>query len=216
MTHAHEHHFSRDSELGYFQPRIWAFWRSLIACFCIFTIVGHWLEIPYCSFMDHFFGIVEDDYAVWFDPWYHPYWVYGFGAVFMTLVIEPFKERILKRRKTLWGAVLQTFFFTVFISMALELAIGLLVNQPDEFGEYPFWDNSQLPLNIFGQAWLVNDIVIGIMATLYVWVLYPLICNAFLHMKPKTANIVFAAIVVVFLLCCTASYTELIFRGILG
>lgn len=207
--------FTRANETGFFAPRTWAFWRSLIACFCIFTIVGHWLEIPYCNFMDTFFGIVDDDYAVWFDPWYHPYWVYGFGAVFMTLVIEPFKERMLRRRKTLWGALLESFAAAVLIAMALELVIGLLVNQPDQFGEYPYWDNSQLPLNVLGQAWLVNDIVIGVMAMLYVWVLYPLICNMFLRVRPRTANIILAVIIAVFLGCCIASYTELFLNGIL-
>ena len=93
-------------EIGYFALRTWEFWRALIVCFCLCCILGHWLEMPYCWLMDQCFGIVADDYAVWTDPWYHPYWVYGFGAVFMTLLIEPLKERLILHRKTLWGAFL--------------------------------------------------------------------------------------------------------------
>ena len=197
---------AKNLEIGYFEPTTWAFWRSLIVCLCVFSIVGHWLEIPYCIFMEHFYGIVSSDYAVWYDPLYKPYWVYGIGAVVMTLVIEPFKERIIQRRTTIRGALLETFVFTTVLSMLLELGIGLIINQPDTAGVYPFWDNSQLPFNIMGQAWLVNDLMIGLVATLYVWVLYPLICEGFMHLKPTMANVAFALVLVVFALCCVASY----------
>lgn len=205
------HRITDHSEIGYFAPKRWEFWRSLIACFCIFTIVGHLLELLYCVIMNALFGIVEPDYVVWTDPWYHPYWVYGIGAVVMTLIIEPLKERIILHRKTLWGALLETFALTVFLAMLMELIIGWIVNQPDASGEYPYWDNSELPLNIFGQAWLVNDIFIGLAAMLYVWILYPLICEGFNKLRPRVANIVFVVIVVGFALCCTASYTQLVF-----
>ena len=204
-----KHTMTKNSELGYFAPKTWVFWRSIIVCFCIFTIVGHWLEIPYCLFMDSAFGIVADDYAVWTDPWYHPYWVYGFGAVVMTLVIEPFKERMIMRRKTLFGAFLESLVFAILLAMVMELVIGWIVNQPNEFGKYPYWDNSQLPLNIFGQAWLVNDVVIGLVAMIYVWILYPLICRFFRTVKPDVANAVALVIVLIFVGCCTVSYLEL-------
>ncbi len=203
---------TKEDEIGYFAPKTWGFWRSVIASFCIFTIVGHWLEIPYCMFMDYFFGIVADDYAVWTDPWYHPYWVYGFGSVAITFLIEPLKESIVKRRRTLAGALLETFITCVTIAAMLELVIGLMINQPDSTGKYPFWDNSGLPFNIFGQAWLVNDIVIGFVAVIYVWVLYPLVCEGFILLKSeRKANLVLAIIVIVFLGCCTASYIQLNF-----
>lgn len=204
------HKVTKDDEIGYFAPRTWAFWRAVIVCFCLFTLVGHWLEIPYCLFMGSAFGIVDANYNVWTDPWYHPYWVYGFGAVIVTLVIEPLKERIIMKRKTLWGALLESFIVLVLLSMLIELIVGWLINQPDALGEYPYWDNSELPLNIFGQAWLVNDIFIGIAAMLYVWIVYPLVCEMFVHMKPKVANIVFVVILVGFVICCVASYTQLV------
>lgn len=197
---------ARNLEIGYFKPRTWAFWRSLIVCFFVFSIVGHWLEIPYCIFMEHFFGIVSHDYAIWYDPLYKPYWVYGIGAVAMTLVIEPFKERIIQRCSTIRGALLETFVFTTILSMLLELGIGLIINQPDATGTYPFWDNSHLPFNIMGQAWLVNDVIIGLVATLYVWVLYPLVCEAFMHLSPRAANGAFVGVLVIFAVCCVAAY----------
>lgn len=210
MTKRILHRLTKKDEIGYFAPKTWAFWRSIIACFCIFTIVGHWLEIPYCLFMNHFFGIVAEDYAVWTDPWYHPYWVYGFGSVAITFLVEPLKESIVRRRRTLAGALLETFVICVTMAAVLELVIGLIVNQPDAAGKYPFWDNSQLPLNIFGQAWLVNDLVIGFVAVIYVWLLYPLACEGFALLGTKRrADIALAVIVIVFAGCCIASYVQL-------
>lgn len=206
------HRITEDDQIGYFAPRTWQFWRALIVCFCLFSIVGHWLEIPYCFFMDHFFGIVEDDYAVLSDPWYHPYWVYGIGAVAMTLIVEPLKEHFVMASKTLRGALAKSFACVVLVALAMELGIGLLVNQPDAAGEYPYWDNSQLPLNVLGQAWLVNDLFIGVVAMVYVWVLYPLVCEGFLRLRPTQANVLFACVIVGFALCCIASYAQVIPR----
>lgn len=204
------HKITEDDEIGYFAPRTWQFWRALIVCFCLFSIVGHWLEIPYCFFMDQFFGIVEDDYAVMSDPWYHPYWVYGIGAVVMTLIMEPLKEHFIMARRTLWGALVQSFVAAVLLAMAMELVIGLLVNQPDAAGEYPYWDNSQLPFNVLGQAWLVNDLFIGVAAMLYVWIAYPLICEGFSLLRPQAANVVFGLIVAGFAICCVVSYAQIV------
>ncbi len=204
------HRIAEEDQIGYFAPRTWEFWRALMLCFCLFSIVGHWLEIPYCFLMDQFFGIVEDDYAVLSDPWYHPYWVYGFGAVAMTLLIEPLKEHFILSCRTLWGALVKSFACVVLIALAMELVIGLLVNQPDAAGEYPYWDNSQLPLNVLGQAWLVNDLFIGAVAMLYVWVLYPLICEGFMRLRPAVANGLFALLVAGFALCCAISYAQVI------
>lgn len=160
-------------EFRYFTPKTWFFWRGVIINFCVFCLVGHWLEIPYCMFMDWAFHVVADDYDVWTDPLWVPYWVYGLGTVFITLTLLPLKIHILEQRKTMWGAVLQFFVIAVVICALLELVIGLLINQPDATGHYPFWDNSALPLNIFGQAWLVNDIILGIIAALYVFIIFP-------------------------------------------
>lgn len=208
---------NKDGEIGYFAPKTWDFWRALIVCFCGMCLLGHLLEIPYCLAMDSMFGIVDDTYPVWTDPWYHPYWVYGVGAVLMTLFIEPFKERLVIRRKTIWGAMLQCFVIMVALCAAMECIIGWLVNQPDPVtGLYPYWDNSQLPGNIFGQAWIVNDIAIAIAAMIYVWLVYPLVCRALAWLRPAAANASFAFVVIGFAGCCIASYGQLISWGVLG
>lgn len=205
---------NKNGELGFFEPKTWAFWRALIVCFCIMNLLGHLLEIPYCLVMDTFFGIVDESYAVWTDPWYHPYWVYGAGAVVMTILLEPIKERIIVKRKTLWGALLESFVIVVILAAAMECIIGWMVNQPDPVtGMYPFWDNSHLPGNIFGQAWIVNDIAIGIGAMIYVWLVYPLVCRFLNRIKQPISNGIFVFIVIGFIGCCIASYGQLFMSG---
>ncbi len=62
---------------------------------------------------------------------------------------------------------------------------------------------------MFGQAWLVNDFFIGLAAMLYVWVIFPVVCEGFALLSPKAANVVFALIVAAFIAGVTASYLEL-------
>lgn len=196
--------FTKDQE-GRFHVLTLEWWRTLFTVFCVFCWVGHWLEIPYCTFMSQF-GIVADDYAVWVEPWFTPYWVYGIGAVAMTLVIEPFREDVIAKRRTTWGAVLETFAYTVAVAAVLETVIGLIINQPDAAGVYPYWDNSQLPLNILGQGWLVNDLVIGVMAILYLWVFYPAIDAWLRSLRPWVANTVCVALVALIVVAALLSY----------
>ena len=181
--------------------------------FCVDNVAGHVLESLYCKVMDKCFGIIDDSYAVTFDPWYHPYWVYGFGGLAMTLIFEPLKEGIIARHRSMPGAVLETYAIAVLASMGMELGFGLLVNQPDENGNYPYWDNSKLPLNVFKQAWLVNDLVMGAVTVVRAWLTYPLFCKGMSRLSERTANAAFAATVGVFAAACTSSYGKLIKDG---
>ena len=196
-----------------FAPRTWAFWRNNIMCFCVNNILGHCLESLYCKVMDKCFGIIDDNYAIKFDPWYHPYWVYGLGGEAMTLIFEPLKDGILKRHRSLSGAMLETYAVAVLAAMGMELGFGLLVNRPDEDGNYPYWDNSKLPLNIFKQAWLVNDLVMGAVAVVHIWLAYPLFCKGMSRLGERAANAAFAATVGVFTAACVSSYGRLIKDG---
>ena len=195
---------------GHFAPRTWRFWCSVIVCFCLCCYLGHALEVPYCTAMDALFGIVDADYAVFNDPWYVPYWVYGFGALGMTFLLEPLRSRIVARRRTFLGALAESFLLAVLLSMALELVFGLLVNQPDANGVYPYWDNSQLPGNILQQAWIVNDLFIGLAATVYLWGIFPLVSALFARLHPLTGNMLFSAVAAGFSACCCATVVYLV------
>jgi len=143
---------SKEDERYGYEPGSFAFWRNLAVYFCVFSVLGHWMEIVYCSFMN-VFGIVDADSLVWDDPMY-PFLVSGVGVVVCALVLMPLKTALVARRATLVSAGIQFFAATVVVCMLMELAMGFMLNQPNAAGEYPLWDNSQLPFNILGQAWL--------------------------------------------------------------
>lgn len=85
--------------------------------------------------------------------------------------------------------------------------MGFTLNRPDEFGEYPLWDNSTLPLNILGQAWLVNDLVLGIVAMLYTWIIYPMSEKWIKKVPPPIMNASAFTIVAGFILLCVLKFS---------
>lgn len=198
---------TKDDEFSQFGPERLEFWRNLAVYFCVFSLVGHFLEIGYCSIMDALFGIVSDNTAVFDDPFF-PYLVYGVGVVVCALVLEPLKERLIAKRKTLWGAGLEFFLISVLVFMLMELIMGWMLNRPDpQTGVYPLWDNSQLPFNILKQAWLVNDVGFAAIGMLYTWVVYPL-SEKFMNQLPKkVANVSSAVVIIGFIVLCIEKFT---------
>ena len=183
------------------------FWRCMAIAFCVFSILGHWMEIPYCLFNDWAFGIVDDDSLVFADPMY-PFCVYGIAAVLGALLLVPQRDWLIDHYQPRWRAVLRFWLLAVFASMVGELSMGLLLNQPDPVtGLYPLWDNSYLPLNILGQAWLVNDILLGSLVTLYIWVLYPALVKL-VNMVPERWGWPFTIVIVVsFIILCIVKFS---------
>ena len=153
--------------------RDWRFWCDMVVYFCVFSVVGHWCEWVYCMFNDCFFGIVDPNSGVWNDPNY-PFFVYGVGVVVASILLVPYRALLIKWRQSGIKAGIHFFIVSIFFAMGAELTQGFLQNQPDEYGNYPLWDNSQLPGNILGQAWIVNDVLIAALLFFFVWVAYPI------------------------------------------
>lgn len=196
---------TREDELHGYAPDSFAFWRNLAVYFCVFSVLGHWMEIAYCLFMD-LFGIVDDESLVWDDPMY-PFLVYGVGVVVCAAVLLPLKTRLVAKRRTMAGAAMQFYLVTVVVCLVMELAMGFMLNRPDASGEYPLWDNSELPLNVLGQAWLVNDLALAAVAMLYTWVVYPLSQKALAKVPPRAMNAVAVAVVAGFALLCAVKFS---------
>ena len=151
------------------------------------------------------FDIYDPASLVWGDPFY-PFMVYGIGSVVCTLLLDPLKEVVIRRRKTIWGAALQFFLITTIACMLMELTMGFMLNQPNEFGIYPLWDNSQLPLNILKQAWLVNDVMLGMLSILYIWGIYPMNEKILSKVPERTMNVASIIVVVGFVALCIVEF----------
>ena len=179
---------------GFSRLRTWPFWRMMILYFCIVSVVGHLIEYPYCWLGMTFFGSVDPTSEVLTNP-FKPFFVYGVGVVLCCVLLEPFRELLLRRFSRPSAALLVFYVVSVFIGMAFELTQGFLQNQPVD-GVYPLWDVSDYPGNILGQAWIVNDIFIGALITLIVWVVLPWANGLVDRLSERTANRLCAIVVV--------------------
>ena len=176
----------------------------MILYFCLFSVVGHLVEYPYCWAGMTFFGSVDPDSEVLTNP-FKPFFIYGAGVVLCCIVLEPLRD-VLKRTFPVRSTALLVFYLiSVLIGMAFELTQGFLQNQPVN-GVYPLWDVSDHPGNILGQAWIVNDLLIGALITLIVWVVLPL-CDKYAGRIPAhTANAACLAVALVTLALTLATY----------
>ena len=100
------------------------------------------------------------------------------------------------RSKTLSLAI--SFAINALVCTLIELAMGLMLNQPDASGTYPLWDYSDMFMNFMGQVCLQNAIAFGLVATLMVVFIYPSLEQAFSLVNRSTMSIVFILVTVGF------------------
>ena len=183
-------------------------WRNLAVHFSLCSLVGRWIEVPWCIFCLYAFNIYDPNSLVWGDPFY-PFCVYGVGAIVCGVFLTPLMDLMLTRRKTIWGAVLEFYVLCVFVSMVMEVGMGLMLNQPDANGVYPLWNNAVLPFNVLNQAWIPNDLLLGAAALVYTWIFYPLTEVIMGAVPRRIMNVVAAIIVVGFILLCCHEFWAL-------
>ena len=189
---------------GFARLRTWPFWRRMILFFCIVSVVGHLIEYPYCWLGMTFFDSVDPESEVLANP-FKPFFVYGVGFVLCSIFLEPFRELLSRRLPRPVAALAVFYVVSVFIGMAFELTQGFLQNQPVN-GVYPLWDVSDHPGNILGQAWIVNDLLIGALITLIVWVVLPWAHGLAGRLDERAANRLCAIVVVATFVLTIATY----------
>lgn len=183
-----------DTKRDYYQPKTWAFWRDMIIMFCVFSVVGHWLEAAYCLpvKLGWLPGIYDPTSQIWSD-WLFPFPIYGAGAVACALIFYPIKNALQKVIKVPFVSVLLVFLISGIVCSLMELIMGLCVNQ-----DLRLWDYSTMWCNFMGQVCLQNSIGFGIAATIMTFVVYPLIKALIAKLPKDGANILFVAVVVFF------------------
>ena len=195
---------SKEDERYGYEPGSFAFWRNLAVYFCVFSVLGHWMEIVYCSFMN-VFGIVDADSLVWDDPMY-PFLVYGVGVVVCALVLMPLKTALVARRATLVSAGIQFFAVTVVVCMLMELAMGFMLNQPNAAGEYPLWTNSAAAVQHPRPGWLVTTSRWRPWPCCTTWIVYPLCQKALGKLPLRVMNLLAAVVVIGFVVLCAVKF----------
>lgn len=183
----------------YYKPRTWVFWRNIIIYFCVFSVVGHWLEAFYCMFirLGILPGIYDPNSQIWSD-WLYPFLVYGIGAAACVIVLYPVKSLLMRKFKGILVPLVISFIVNAAVCTSIELVMGLMMNQPLPDGTMPLWDYRDMFCNFMGQICLQNALAFGFVATLMVWVIYPALEGLFARLSKDVMNVVFVAIVVGF------------------
>lgn len=188
-----------DEEIGYYRPKTWAFWRNLIIYFCVFSVVGHWMEAAYCTLIR--FGLIPGTYdpnsQIWSD-WLYPFLVYGFGAAACILLLYPVKNLLQKKLKNRAAPLILSFIINALVCTLIELAMGLMLNQPLPDGTLPLWDYRDMFCNFMGQVCLQNAVAFGFVATLMTWVVYPALESLLAKLSKDVMNVVFISTVIGF------------------
>lgn len=80
--------------------------------------------------------------------------VYGFGAVACVLLLFPIKNFLEKKIGSRIVPLLISFAINALVCTLIELAMGLMLNQPLPDGTLPLWDYSDMFCNFMGQVCL--------------------------------------------------------------
>lgn len=188
-----------DEHAGYFRPTTWGFWRNLVIYFCVFSVVGHWMEAGYCTLIR--FGLIPGVYdpssQIWSD-WLYPFCVYGFGAVACVLLLFPVKNLLQRRFPGIAAPLALSFVANALVCTGIELAMGLMLNQPLPDGTLPLWDYRNMFCNFMGQVCLQNAVAFGFVATLMTWVIYPGLEKLLARVPSYAMNMAFIVVVIGF------------------
>lgn len=188
-----------EEEVKLYRPKKWAFWRNLIMYFCVFSVVGHWIEAAYCTLIR--FGWIPGTYdpasQIWSD-WLYPFPVYGVGAVACVLLLFPVKNFFQKKFKGNAIPLILSFIANAIVCTLIELVMGLTSNQ-----DLQLWDYSDMAFNFMGQVCLQNALAFGVAATLMTWVIYPALEKLLMKVSKDALNAAFVGVVIGFAILTT-------------
>ena len=142
--------------------RTWRFWRNLLFYFLFFSYVGHLVEMIWAWFLHIALGR-ELMMNILSNP-LEPYTIYGLGAVLCVVIGRP----ILKYFN---HHIVATYIVTTAICAVLEYVSSVILVW--RYGMNPYWDYSDRPFNLGGHICLTNSLLFGLIATLFLKLIYP-------------------------------------------
>ena len=166
----------------------WPRWRNLLLYYCVFSVLGHWMELGFCMLIRA--GLVAGDYdptntMLWRDLLF-PFPMEGIAVVICALWLYPFKNWLIEKIRKPFIPLFISFLVNGLLCSVLEFVGGLLANPNHEL-----WDYSNMPFNIMGQVCLQNAIGFGLACTLITWVVYPALERAIARIPNDIMNVIF-------------------------
>ena len=153
-------------------PRV----RKLGLYFMTFSLLGHWVEMLFCTGIKHGIfkgGYDRENHMLW-DQWLFPFPAEGTAAVIADLVLVPLKEKMeagaapLPAPARLPVALMASFLVNQLACTAVDFTTGMVANR-----NYELWDYRDMRFNFMGQVCLQNSLFYSTAATWGVWQLLP-------------------------------------------
>ena len=161
---------------------LWPGLRKLGLYYMVFSLLGHWGEMLFCTGIKY--GLIRgeydrDNHMLW-DQWLFPFPAEGVATVLISLFLYPAKiashqrhasavqKGLLHASAALPMAIADTFFLNQIVCTSIDYLTGMVANQ-----NFELWDYRDMPLNFQGQICLQNSLVYTVIATLGVWQLFP-------------------------------------------
>ncbi len=162
-------------------------WDKLVWVFLISALLGDIIETFYC-------GLVNGQWMNRSSMLYGPFsFVWGFGAVVLTLALQGLAEKN-DRFVFLAGFVIGGV-YEYMCSVFTELIFGTV-----------FWDYSDMPLNIGGRTNVLFCFFWGVLAVVWIKIIFPPMSGWIEKIPPLTGKIV--TWIVVFCMACNAILTS--------
>lgn len=152
--------------------------RKLGLYFMSFSMVGHWVEMLFCTGIKYGIfkgGYDRNNHMLW-DQWLFPFPAEGTATVLADLVLKPAKEAIVgavsRSVLPLWlhmpTALAASFLVNQLVCTSIDFATGMAANR-----NYELWDYRDMRFHFMGQVCLQNSLFYSIAATWGVWWLLP-------------------------------------------
>ena len=189
-----------DEHKGYFRPNRWPFWRNVVIYFCLFSILGHAMELGMCSLVRA--GLLPGTYDPNSMTWttvMNPFLIYGSAFVLIALVLSPLKVLIHNKmpdRRILPYVV--SYVVNTLVCTVIELIVGLTTN-----ASLQYWDYSTMPFNFMGQICLLYALFFGILSSFMCWIVYPALEKLLARVPRDVMNVVFVFAVFFFAVLLT-------------
>lgn len=169
----------------------WPFYRNLGIYFCVFSLVGHWMEAGCSQLMA--LGIIQGsvDYSntmLWRD-WFYPFPMEGLAVVLIALLLYPLWRWLMGKFKFPGFAYLLSFIANMAVCVSIEFTMGMLVN-----ANHQLWDYTSMPFNFMGQVCAQNAIGFGLIASIIAWMVYPALERLIAKAPKNIMNLVFVAV----------------------
>ena len=173
----------------------WPFLRNMTMYFCVFSFLGHWMEMCFCLAIKA--GLVGGEYdpsntMLWRD-WFYPFPMHGMAVILIGVALYPLWRWLVGKTSPFIGSAI-SFVCNGIACGTIEFVCGLMWN-----ADLQNWDYTPMPFNFMGQVCLQNVIGFAFAASIIAWFVYPWLERTIAKLPVNAVNIAFVVTGVAFL-----------------